>query len=262
MEDQTPRDPTAAVNGHAVPDLLISGGDEPHTPQAAVGTVPARPSWWRSRPRLDAFGLRALAALGAAGVFASMVTAWQRYDLPADNVDLDFAGFEPVLVHLDQFGVVGFGYISAVIALAGCAALALFGRASGRSQARVLGLSMAGTALACAAALLLAGDSASIRVGGLTFSTGGTEMQISIQPGAWFGIAGTALLGLAVFLVPHPRELPPVTASGPGVDPDSDEWRQPVVPRHADERPAAPLDLSVEPVEPFRFTDERREPWR
>jgi hypothetical protein len=262
MEDPTPRDPTAPINGHAVPDLLVSGGDEPRKPAPAEGTRPARFPRWRARPGLDVFGLRALAALGAAGVFASMITAWQRYDLAVDRVDFGIEDFEPILVRLDQFGVVAFGYLGAAIALAGCAALALFGRASGRAQARVLGLSMAGAALACAAALLMAGDTDTVRVGGLVFSTNGAEMQISIQPGAWYGIAGIALLGLAVFLVPRPRELPPVIAAGPGVDPDSDEWRQPVVPRHADERPAAPLDLSVEPVEPFRFTDERREPWR
>ncbi|WP_033345344.1 hypothetical protein [Catenuloplanes japonicus] len=262
MQEQTPHEPTAPINGHSVPDLLISGGDATPTPQPAGGTRSARASRWRARLRLDTFGLRALAALGAAGVFASLITEWQRYDLPADSPEFDIEDFEPILVQLDQFGAIAFGYLGAVIALAGCAALALFGRASGRSQARVLGLSMAGAALACAAAVLMAGDSETVRVGGLIYSTGGTTMEISTQPGAWYGVGGTVLLALAVFLVPHPRELPPVLAAGPEVDPDSDEWRQPVVPRHADERPAAPLDLSVEPVEPFRFNDERREPWR
>lgn len=261
MDEQTPRDPTASINGHSVPDLLGSGGDSP-TPSPAGGTGPARPARRGFRPRLDAFGLRALAALGAAGVFASLITDWLRYDLPAEELEVPEGGLEPILAQLDQFGVVAFGYIVAAIALVGCVALALFGRAAGRAQARVLGLAMAGATLACAAALLLAGDSETIRFGGVVYSTGAMEMEVSVQAGAGYGIAGTALLALAVFLVPRPRELPPVTATGPGVDPDSDEWRQPVVPRHADERPGAPLDLSVEPVEPFRFTDERREPWR
>ncbi|MDR7279973.1 hypothetical protein [Catenuloplanes atrovinosus] len=260
MEQQTPREPGAAINGHPVPELLDhGGGEEPTAP-------PARPSRWRARLRPDRFVLRGLAALGAAGLFGSLITAWQRYELQVEEADIvDPEGISPILVHLSQLGVLAYGFLGAAIALAGCVALALFGRVSGRGQARVLALAMAGAALACATALVVAADSDMIQVGGLIYTSGDSRFELHTENGTWFGIGGVALLGIVAWFVPRPRgeDLPPASAGGPERDPDADEWRRPVAPRHADETPASPLDLSVEPVEPFhRFTDDRREPWR
>ncbi|MDP9798574.1 hypothetical protein J2S43_007086 [Catenuloplanes nepalensis] len=263
MEQQTPREPGAAINGHPVPDLLDTRGDD-QTPDPSGGTVSGRPSGWRARLRPDRFVLRGIAVLGAAGVFGSLITEWQRYDVPLnDGGDLSGAEVtEPIRVYLDQLGVLAFGYLGAAIALIGCVALVLFGRASGRAQSRVLALAMAGAALACGAAVILSSDSETIRVGGLVYLSGEVDFSLHTEKGTWFALAGVALLGLAAFLAPRPRAVPAV-ASGPESDPDADEWRQPVVPRHADETPGAPLDLSVEPVEPFqRSFDDRREPWR
>ncbi|GAB7049222.1 hypothetical protein [Catenuloplanes indicus] len=263
MEQQTPREPGAAINGHSVPDLLDTRGDD-QEPDPSGDTVSARPGRWRSRLRPDLFVLRGVALFGAAGVFGSLITEWQRYDVPLDDGG-DFSGaeiVEPIRVYLDQLGVLGYGYLGAAIALAGCVALALFGRASGRAQSRVLALAMAGAALACVAAVLLSGDSETIRLSGLVYSSGEIDFTLHTEMGTWYALAGVALLGLAAYLTPRPRTAPPV-GSGPDHDPDADEWRRPVVPRHADEAPAAPLDLSVEPVEPFhRSFDDRREPWR
>ena len=257
--ERKPRDPGAPVNGHPVPDLHDPGDARPAEP--AEGTAPARPAARRrARLRPDLFLLRGIAALGTAGVLGSLITEWHRYELP---VDVEFApeGVQPVRVYLDQLGVLGHGYLGAAIALAGCVALALFGRVSGRAQARVLGLTMAGAALACAAALLYSGDSDTIAAGGLVYASVDLDFQLHTEAGAWYGLAGVALLGLAVYLVPHPGD--PRPAAGPAGDPDVDEWRQPVAPRHTDETPGGPLDLSVEPVEPFhRSADDRREPWR
>ncbi|GAB7041262.1 MULTISPECIES: hypothetical protein [Catenuloplanes] len=263
MEQQTPREPGAAINGHSVPDLLDTRGDE-QTPDPSGGTPPARSARWRRRLRPDLTVLRGVALLGAAGVFGSLVTEWQRYDVPLDDggEDIGPAVVEPIRVYLDQLGVLAYGYLGAAIALAGCVALALFGRPSGRAQSRVLALAMTGAALACVAAVIFSGDSETIRLGGLVYSSGETDFTLHTEMGTWYALAGVALLGLAAYLTPRPRTVP-AAASDPDGDPDGDEWRQPVVPRHADETPGAPLDLSVEPVEPFhRSFDDRREPWR
>lgn len=266
MEQQTPREHGAAINGHPVPDLLDTrgGNHDDQDPHPSGGTVSGRTARWRSRLRPGRFALRGVALLGAAGVFGSLVTDWQRYDVPLDDGG-DFSGaevVEPIRVYLDQLGVLAYGYLGAAIALAGCVALALFGRPSGRAQSRVLALAMAGAALACVAAVLISGDSETIRLGGLVYSSGEMDFELHTETGTWYALAGVALLGLAAYLAPRPHTTLPV-ASGPDDDPDADEWRQPVVPRHADETPGAPLDLSVEPVEPFhRSLDDRREPWR
>ena len=251
--------------------------DQPPAPTAPAaesvvefGTEP--PASSRRRRRFSTAGLGVAlagdrrvvplaAALGALAVFGSLISEWQVTAIDATAFGGTVPGNRTVAVGLADLDGWGAGYLVGLLVLVTAAALVLFGRAGGRRQARLIGLSSAGLLLAMLVAVAQTLNHASRAIQPIyTLALTPDQLRLSYGRGLWCAFVGVLAVGLALYLAgrhiaadqPDPA---PAAAGTPAAEalalPTVWSWRRPRPETNGDRSPAAPFDLTVSPTTPF-----------
>lgn len=179
-----------------------------------------------------------LVGLGGVAALASLTGEWLVMALPRSSPDS-----EPLRVPggVSEVGGFGIAYLVGLLGLAGTAALVLGGSAPARRDARVLGTGLAVALLALLVAATVSLDEAARRS---LFYTAESGFRVEYGRGLVMAFVAVALLGAALRLsgVDRSPALPADT---------SDHGKRPRHGRDADDGPAAPEGLTVEPASPF-----------
>jgi hypothetical protein len=209
------------------------------------------------------------AVVGAVALFASLLSEWQVTMVDAAQFQ-DVRSDRPLPAGVADLGALGSGYIAGLFVLAGAMVLVLFGPHAGRRHARLLGMTAAGVLLGLLAATAseLGGSS---RAAALLFVVGLEEDQIHLTYGRGIVCAVAGVLDVLLALWLAGRHLPPDGPAVPGseqaAEPEPEagpvvwSWRRPVREEleEEDERPDAPIDLTVSSSTPFTLRDEDRD---
>jgi hypothetical protein len=212
------------------------------------------------------------AAVGAVALFASLISEWQTTVLSGSRFE-EFESGRPWTAGITDLGAVGSGYAAGLFVLAAAVVLVLFGPPAGRRHVRLIGLAAGGVQLGLIAATAsMLGDSSRV-AGGLFFVVSGDpdEIQLTYGRGIYCAVLGVLAALLALWLAGRhlPPEAPARTAEE--APPEAEEelpepeqagwsWRRPTRAEPAeDERPDAPIDLTVSSVNPFTMRNEDRD---
>lgn len=201
-----------------------------------------------------------VAGLAALAIFASLVSEWQVTRVQLEDSSLT-QQMSVGVAWLDGWSA---AYLVGVFAVTSCLALVLFGPHTAREHLRVTGLAISAAVLAVLVAITVDLGRNSAALNGLfLFGPPGERYELSYGPGllvAFLGVAGYALaLHLAGQHSAGRRHSPAAgtnRATGPGSpvvndDPLDWPWRRPHPSREPESDPSAPIDLSVQPVNPF-----------
>lgn len=257
------------------------GSAQPGAPQTVVefGNDPdeAHPGRRRWSTSGFAMGLAAdrrsvplAAVVAAVALFASLISEWQVTALDGQQFIGRQTGTRPLTVGVADLGALGAGYLVGVFVLAAVLVLVLFGPSTGRTSARLVGLSAGGVLLGLLAAL-------TAQLGGSTRAVDAIflldvdpeQIHLSYGRGIWCAFFGVLVAILALHLAG--RHIPVVPAAGPG-DAEADgpaeqpdapvvwSWRRPHD-RDEDQQPDVPFDLTVTSTSPFTsLSDDRDKP--
>jgi hypothetical protein len=206
------------------------------------------------------------AAVGGVALFASLVSEWQITMVDTSRFADSAPGTGPLTVGLADLGALGAGYLTGVFLLVIAVVLVLFGPATGRGYARLIGLSTGGVLIAVLAALASTLDDRTRAVEGVfVLQFDEAQLQLSYGRGMWCAFAGVAAVLLALYL--SARHAPAVIPAGEpgssdvlGEPPPVWSWRRPRT--DSDERPPdEPFDLTVSATRPFTsLSDDRDKP--
>jgi hypothetical protein len=258
----------------AAPEV-VEWGDDGATP-------PGRAARGFARLRADARLPRLVAGVAGLALLLSLFTEWRVSTALIEAPDRQAAGQQQINNGVVSFPAFGAAYLVGLLLLAGCAAVALFGRTAVRANARLVGLAGAGVL----GAVLLMGAASLDELGGsleaqvtTQSEAGGWSMNQTYGGGFYLAFAGVAGMALAFFLTPpvpprdgaahsdaaaEPGRYEPddeTTGLALGADGDDWPWRPRVIDRRTAPDDASPLDLTVQAADPFLPPrDDGREP--
>lgn len=230
---------------------VVEWGEGDSAPPGRVGRSLAR---LRRDHRLP----MVLAGLGAVAAIASLVGEWLVMTMPNGGPQ----GNTTVRVPGGVGDVGGFGmaYLVGLLGLAGAVALALRGTPGVRHNARVAGLALAAAVLAVLTATAFSLDDSVQRS---YFYSSGEGFRVEYGRGMMTAFLAAALLGAALHLSGRVAAQRPAGSSAEPEDGAEGEdgtqaadGREPWGRRRrregsVDDRPSAPIDLTVEPTVPF-----------
>lgn len=246
------------------PTILEFGpASGPPDPSGPSGAPPPRRrrnglAQWLTGARLDTRVLPFIAGLGAAAVFASLLTRWQTsaLEVVVGGRVINETGREYIAM-LSDTGGWGAGYLVGLFAVATSASLVLFGAPAARGHARVAGLGAAVALLAILAAAAADMNGRAIAIPSWVY-VGESEVSFnnSYGPGVYLAFAGVATLGLALYLagrLPGPASADGLPRSEAELTTeDLSRWRRRPETGDADAgAPPPPADLTVQPTSPF-----------
>jgi hypothetical protein len=226
-------------------------------PEEVVEFGPSQPS----RPRWNSATVRSLAAdrravplaavLAAVGYFASIISEWQLTTVD-QQFSLSGVGRVSLPTGVADLGALGTGFMIGVFVLAVTVVLTMFGPATGRHYARLIGLSAGGTLLGLLFAITFVLGNDSRTVPRTFIEVDRDDVQIAYGRGVWCAIAGTVLALIALYLAG--RHVAPATGSEAVEHVDEPaavwSWRRPPA-QDEEHHPEEPLGLTVTPVQPF-----------
>lgn len=196
-----------------------------------------------------------IAALGALATFAAMTDDWIVIRLPDSGPD---GSPMPLFSGVSELGSLGVAYLTGTLALLGCLALALFGSAGIRHNARVVGLALA----AGTGGALLAVTATMDRSSRTLFLQPSQDIDITSGRGLVMAYIATAAFAAALLAASPTRPLGAARTvatpapAGPGRD--GDEQHAAGLggdSRHSDHPDGddlpPPADLTVLPAMPF-----------
>jgi hypothetical protein len=211
---------------------------------------------WLDRVRADArFPPLAVAGLGLAGVFGSLVGEW------ATMTPRELAA-GPSQVESNEFSTgasdigIGPGYLVGILAIVALTAVAIFGTPPVRRNARIAGMATSGGLL-----LLLVAGTLSLDATAQRRFMFGPQFEVDIRygPGLTLAYAGTAAMGLALYLAGRSSASRPVGPADGGrgePDPPGDRHRHR---RQLSEDDEPVRDVTVLPAPPFTGPDWRQQ---
>ncbi|MFB6394017.1 hypothetical protein [Polymorphospora lycopeni] len=218
--------PTPPADGH--PAVAQWGDDEPAGGSRAGRLLAAVGRDRRLAPVVGGLSLLA--------VFASFAGEWVIATL-----DIGGIGSEPLVLTagLVRMDAIGAGYLLGVFVVVGCTALALFGDAAVRHNARVVGLAAGGTTIAVLVAATTVGEQAVDR----SYFAPQGSIDVDQGRGLVMAFVGTIGLLLTLYLI---GRLAPAAArfapagQGPGTGPAATDPTDPGDPGPAEPGPGNP----------------------
>lgn len=226
-----PYDPSSP---HAAGRRRDAAADEP-TPARPIPSEPAVIEWGddtfsrrppRRRTALDRLDpLRgdrrvaplAVAALGMAAVFGSLVVQWGRITIR--SLGPDGGPTADISAAVTDLGGLGAGYVIGVLGVTGLAALAIFGTPLARSNARIAGAATAGGVLVVLIAATVSLDAAVRRTYVPIWPQ--IDLQVAYGRGLVLAYLATAAMGLALYLAGRSDGGSPAAGSAAGSAADS-----------------------------------------
>jgi hypothetical protein len=218
--------------------------------------------------RRDRRVLLTAAGLAAVALVASLLGEWQVTTVSQDPSTIDFAidfgaagDSQGLVAGVGDIGTWGSGYLAGVFLVVAGAAVVLFGPAAGRAQVRLAALGGCGALLALLLAAWTHLGRRSVLFG---LFNDGPAVTLAHGRGISAAIAGTLLLGAALFLAGDARTPAPAAepAAGDTGEPPAHEdlaaWRPGRSAAAGDELPEEPLDLTVAPAAPFAVPPDQR----
>ncbi|MFE9689749.1 hypothetical protein [Micromonospora sp. NPDC005806] len=189
------------------------------------------------------------AGLGAVAAIASLIGEWLVMTVPNAGPDGNTAVRVPSGVA--DVGGFGVGYLVGLLGLAGAVALALWGTAAVRQNARVAGLGLAAAVLAALTAAAVSLDDSGQRT---LFFSSEDGFRVDYGRGLVSAFVATVLLAVALYLSGRTAVAAPDPEGGPGEASAPPTGGRPGRGRRRsreDELPPAPADLTVQPTVPF-----------
>lgn len=220
------------------------------------------PARWADALLADHRLVSLAAALGGAGLFASLVSEWQVTRVDAALLGSGQVGSEALPATVADLGATGSGYLTGVFALVAATILVIFGPAAGRRIARLIGLSAGGVLIALLAAIgSQLGDTSRLLTATFMVAATKDQVQLAYGRGLWCALFGVAAIVLSLILAGRQLGQAPESEAGgaveqgPAVAPAVWSWRRP----SSDEPgPEEPFGLTVSAAKPFTAaTDER-----